>query len=108
MIKRPAWHFAITLIWFFVWYSSEDVSAQVLSVKPEKSHLEVAIAAWGATAIPTAVALDGGYFAKHGLDVNISVLTAATSVQALISGQVDIYQGGATAIGGNLAGADII
>jgi ABC-type nitrate/sulfonate/bicarbonate transport system substrate-binding protein len=29
-------------------------------------------------------------------------------VQALISGQVDIYQGGATAIGGNLAGADII
>ena len=78
------------------------------SIKPEKSQLEVAIAAWGATSLPTAVALDGGYFAKHGLAVNISVVAASTSVQALISGKVDIYQGGATAIAGNLGGADII
>lgn len=85
-----------------------EVLAQVPSVKPEKSQLEVAIAAWGATSIPTAVAFDGGYFAKHGLAVNISVVAASTSVQALISGRVDIYQGGATAIGGNLGGADII
>ena len=85
-----------------------EAFAQVSSVKPEKNQLEVAIAAWGATSIPTAVALDGGYFAKHGLAVNISVVAASTSVQALISGRVDIYQGGATAIGGNLGGADII
>ncbi len=82
--------------------------AQVSAVKPEKPQVEVAIAAWGATAIPTAVALDGGYFAKHGLNVNISVIAASTSVQAVISGRVDIYQGGATAIAGNLGGADII
>ena len=85
-----------------------ESSAQVSSIKPEKSQLEVAIAAWGATSIPTAVALDGGYFAKHGLAVNISVIAASTSVQAVISGRVDIYQGGATAIAGNLGGADII
>jgi len=87
---------------------SGNAFAQVTSVKPEKPQLEVAIAAWGATAIPTAVALDGGYFAKHGLNVNISVIAASTSVQAVISGRVDIYQGGATAIAGNLGGADII
>ncbi len=85
-----------------------DGIAQVSSIKPEKSQLEVAIAAWGGTSMPTAVALDGGYFAKHGLAVNISVVAASTSVQALISGRVDIYQGGATAIAGNLGGADII
>ena len=85
-----------------------EAFAQVSPVKPEKSQLEVAIAAWGATSIPTAVALDGGYFIKQGLAVNISVVAASTSVQALISGRVDIYQGGATAIGGNLGGADII
>jgi NitT/TauT family transport system substrate-binding protein len=85
-----------------------EVFAQVPSAKPEKNQLEVAIAAWGATSMPTAVALDGGYFAKHGLAVNISVVAASTSVQALISGRVDIYQGGATAIAGNLGGADII
>lgn len=92
----------------FSWFFATQTIAQIPSVKPEKSQLQVAIAAWGATSIPTASALDGGYFAKHGLNVNISVIPASTSVQALISGQVDIYQGGATAIAGNLGGADII
>jgi ABC-type nitrate/sulfonate/bicarbonate transport system substrate-binding protein len=87
---------------------SDEAPAQIPTIKPEKNQLEVAIAAWGATSLPTAVALDGGYFAKHGLAVNISVVAASTSVQALISGRVDIYQGGATAIAGNLGGADII
>jgi ABC-type nitrate/sulfonate/bicarbonate transport system substrate-binding protein len=92
---------AILIVGYFL---GAVVVAQIPSIKPEKNQLEVAIAAWGATSIPTAVALDGGYFAKHGLAVNISVVAASTSVQALISGRVDIYQGGATAIAGISAG----
>src|SRR5687768_7000993 len=105
---RPTVSFRFSAMLFVGYLLVGEVFAQVPSAKPEKNQLEVAIAAWGATSIPTAVALDGGYFAKHGLAVNISVVAASTSVQALISGRVDIYQGGATAIGGNLGGADII
>ena len=88
-MKNPAFRsvsvcFAAILV---VSFSILNAFGQVASIKPEKSQLEVAIAAWGATSIPTAVALDGGYFAKHGLAVNISVVAASTSVQALISGR---------------------
>ena len=100
--------FRLSALLFLSYLLAGEPLAQISSVKPEKNQLEVAIAAWGATSIPTAVALDGGYFAKHGLAVNISVVAASTSVQALISGRVDIYQGGATAIAGNLGGADVI
>lgn len=77
--------------------------------KPEKARLEVGIAApAGSGYMVLRVAADGGYFAKHGLDVTVNQLSAATATTALISGQADIYQGGATAIGARLAGADVI
>jgi ABC-type nitrate/sulfonate/bicarbonate transport system substrate-binding protein len=77
--------------------------------KPEKTHLEVGIAApAGSGYMVERVAADGGYFAKHGLDVTVNTLSASTATQALISGQADIYQGGATAIGARLSGADVL
>ncbi len=76
--------------------------------KPEKSHLEVAIAAWGSTNLPLVLAHEAGYFAKYGLKVSINQVSASASVQGVISGSIDIYQGGAAAIAANLAGADII
>jgi ABC-type nitrate/sulfonate/bicarbonate transport system substrate-binding protein len=77
--------------------------------KPEKSHLEVGIAApAGSGYMVERVAADGGYFAKHGLDVTVNTLSASTATQALISAQADIYQGGATAIGARLSGADVL
>lgn len=76
--------------------------------KPEKSHLEVAIAAWGPTTLPLLVAQDAGYFARHGLTVSITQVSASAAVQSVVSGVIDIYQGGAAAIAANLAGADII
>ena len=51
---------------------------------------------------------EGGYFTKRGLTVNLNQVSASVSVQGVISGTIDIYQGGAAAIAGNLAGADII
>lgn len=84
------------------------VAAQQATVKPEKSHLEVAIAGTGSTSLPLLVTQEAGYFAKRGLNVSISQVSASSAVQGVLSGTIDIYQGGAAAIAGNLAGADII
>jgi len=76
--------------------------------KPEKNQLEVAIAAYGPLYLPLLVAHEAGYFAKRGVTLNISQLSATASAQTLISGKVDIYQGGASTIHANVAGSDLI
>ncbi len=81
---------------------------QTTLVKPEKSRLEVAIAAWASTSLPLLIAHDAGYFAKRGLNVSITVVSASAAVQGVISGKIDIYHGGAAAIAAQLAGADVI
>jgi taurine transport system substrate-binding protein len=81
---------------------------QAITVKPEKSRLEVGTAGSGTTSLPLFVALEGGYFTKRGLSVSVNQLGATVAVQGIISGTVDIYQGGTAAIAANLAGADII
>ena len=77
-------------------------------VKTEKTRLEVGTAGSGTTSLPLFVALDGGYFAKRGLNVSVNQVGATVAVQGIISGTIDIYQGGTAAIAANLAGADII
>jgi taurine transport system substrate-binding protein len=76
--------------------------------KPEKSRLEVGTAGSGTTSLPLFVALEAGYFSKRGLSVSVNQVGATVAVQGIISGTIDIYQGGTAAIAANLAGADII
>jgi NitT/TauT family transport system substrate-binding protein len=76
--------------------------------KPEKNQLEVAIAAYGPLYLPLLVAHEAGYFSKRGVNLNITQLSATASAQALISGRVDIYQGGASTIHANVGGSDLI
>jgi ABC-type nitrate/sulfonate/bicarbonate transport system substrate-binding protein len=76
--------------------------------KPEKNSLEVAIAAYGPLYLPLLVAHEAGYFSKRGVNLNITQLSATASAQALISGKVDIYQGGASTIHANVGGSDLI
>jgi ABC-type nitrate/sulfonate/bicarbonate transport system substrate-binding protein len=83
-------------------------SAQGAEPKPEKNTLEVAIAAYGPLYLPLLVGHEAGYFAKRGVNLNISQLSATASAQAVISGQVDIYQGGASTIHANVGGTDLI
>jgi len=83
-------------------------AAQITDLKPEKSKLEVAIAATGPLYLPVLLANEAGYFAKRGLTVNLSTLSATASAQALLSGQVDIYQGGTATIHANVGGSDLI
>ena len=81
---------------------------QTILFKPEKTRLEVGTAGSGTTSLPLFVALDGGYFAKRGFNISINQVGATVAVQGVISGTIDIYQGGTAAIAANLAGADII
>src|SRR5205809_189894 len=76
--------------------------------KPERNRLEVAIAATGPLYLPIILANEAGYFSKRGVTINISILSATASAQALLSGQVDIYQGGTATIHANVAGSDLI
>ncbi|MBM4298074.1 MAG: ABC transporter substrate-binding protein [Deltaproteobacteria bacterium] len=83
-------------------------AAEGADLKPEKNRLEVAIAATGPLYLPLLLAADAGYFDKRGLKVNLTVLSATASAQALLSGTVDIYQGGTATIHANVAGSDLI
>jgi len=96
---------AVALILFT---TSRTQAAQLQDIKPEKNRLEVAIAATGPLYLPLLLAADAGYFAKRGLQVNLTVLSATASAQALLSGTVDIYQGGTATIHANVAGSDVI
>jgi taurine transport system substrate-binding protein len=88
--------------------SQTQSGAQQPSIKPEKTQLQVGTAGSGTTSLPLFVALEGGYFAKRGLNVTISQVGATVAVQGVVSGTIDIYQGGTAAIAANLSGADLI
>lgn len=88
--------------------TATTLNAQGPTLKPEKATLEVAIAATGPLYLPLLLAADAGYFDKRGLRVNLTVLSATASAQALLSGTVDIYQGGTATIHANVAGSDVI
>lgn len=97
---------ATILVASFVLLSEAKLDAAEL--KPEKNRLEVAIAATGPLYLPLFLAADAGYFDRRGLKVNLTVLSATASAQALLSGTVDIYQGGTATIHANVAGSDVI
>src|SRR5580765_304108 len=87
---------------------NSESAEQALTSKPENPRLEVGTASSGTTSLPLFIALEAGYFAKRGLNVSVNQVGATIAVQGVISGTIDIYQGGTAAIAANLAGADII
>lgn len=101
--KRTA---MVAALLFGLTLAARQVSAA--EPKPEKSSLNVAIAAYGPLYLPLLVAHEAGYFSKRGVNLNISQLSATASAQALLSGTVDIYQGGTATIHANVAGSDLI
>ncbi|HVA24443.1 MAG TPA: ABC transporter substrate-binding protein [Chloroflexota bacterium] len=88
--------------------SAKPASGATAEPKPEKAKLTLALPADDASAVPIRIAQDLGYFSKHGLEVDASIVSASTAAQALASGSVDMYQGGTTPIVADLAGADLI
>lgn len=107
VLRIPAW-LILGIALLICLFLQVQASAQQPSIQPEKSQLQVGTAGSGTTSLPLFVAFEGGYFAKRGLTVSISQVGATVAVQGVISGTLDIYQGGTAAIAANLAGADII
>src|SRR4030095_14173376 len=111
MMRRKDLFCVRVILWACVSWSAVHGSCDALygaELKPEKNRLEVAIAASGPLYLPVILANEAGYFSKRGVTVNLSTLSATASAQALLSGQVDIYQGGTATIHANVAGSDLI
>jgi NitT/TauT family transport system substrate-binding protein len=54
------------------------------------------------------VAVDAGYFANHGLDVDMQLVAPPVANAGLLSGSLDIYEGASSVINAALAGSDIL
>jgi NitT/TauT family transport system substrate-binding protein len=77
---------------------------------PPLRQLRVANAATTPTNLPVWLAADGGYFRRHGLDVEVLSLRSGPTLQAaLIAREVDIAVGGyAAAVLAKAGGADVV
>jgi NitT/TauT family transport system substrate-binding protein len=76
---------------------------------PPKTHVTASYSNIAPTVLPLWVALDSGIFEKHGLDVDLQYVASATSVPAVISGQMQVAEvGGSEALGAIAGGADLV
>src|SRR5262245_11364915 len=106
MITRYLIRPTLAVVFLFSLLLISGGKAGAADTKPERNRLEVAIAAYGPLYLPLLVAHEAGYFSKRGVNLNITLLSATASAQALLSGQVDIYKGGASTIHAYLGGSD--
>jgi len=65
---RLIWSVILLIVWPWISAGAEPAAF----AKPEKSRLEVGTAGSGTTSLPLFVALEGGYFAKRGLNVSVN------------------------------------
>ena len=73
------------------------------------THIIVAYSNVSATIMPLWVARDAGIFQKHGLDVDLQYVASATSVAAVLSGQMQMATVGLSEVLGAIAGgADLM
>ena len=70
--------------------------------------IKVAYAALVAGQVAPWIAKEGGYFSKHGIDVDLIYIPATTATQALIAGEIQLAQvTGVSTAGAILSGADV-
>jgi NitT/TauT family transport system substrate-binding protein len=73
------------------------------------THLVVAYSNVSATILPLWVAKQAGLYEKHGLDVDLQYVASATSVAALVSGQMQLATVGLSeSLGAIAGGADLV
>jgi NitT/TauT family transport system substrate-binding protein len=73
------------------------------------THLVVAFSNVSPTIMPLWVARDAGIFQKHGLDVDLQYVASATTVSAIVSGQMQLGTVGLSEVLGAIAGgADLV
>lgn len=91
----------------FVFISSVSFAAAEIEGKPEKSEITIALPQLSGAPIPVFLAHDLGLFKKQGINTKIQVLNSAVSVQAVVSGDADVFAGGATLSNARLGGAPV-
>ena len=73
----------------------------------EPVELKINYGAVSAGYTPVWIAHDEGFFAKYGLKTDPKLVGAATEVQALLGGSLDIINGGPELVDARLQGADV-
>jgi hypothetical protein len=105
MFRVGLWRWRPAASIVFVLISAPVFAATELDGKPEKSDITIALPQPSGAPIPVFLAHEAGLFKKHGINAKIPILNSAVSVQAMISGDADIFAGGATLSNARLRGA---
>ncbi len=97
------------LLWplLFILISPARAAASEIGGKPEKREITVVLPQPSGAPTPVFVAHELGIFKKYGLSVKIQILNPAVAVQAVVSGDADIFAGGATLANARLKGAPV-
>ena len=74
----------------------------------EPVELKINYGAVSAGYTPVWIAHDEGFFAKYGLKTDPKLVGAATEVQAMLGGSLDIINGGPELVDARLQGADVL
>lgn len=91
----------------FVLLPSLGFAASEVDGTPEKSEITIAIPQPSGAPTPVFLAHELGLFKKYGINAKIQILNSAVSVQAIVSGDADIFAGGATLSNARLRGAPV-
>ena len=83
------------------------LGATAASAAAENQKVKLTITAVAATSAPYFIAIDKGYFAAEGLDVEIVNAGGGVAIPALISGSVDFSMSAAVSVGASMRGADL-
>ena len=77
---------------------------------PPPTKIVVTYGSVAADVLPTYVALEGGFFLRNGLDVDLQLISSSTAaVAALVSQKADFVQaGGSEAVSSAVGGADVV
>jgi NitT/TauT family transport system substrate-binding protein len=81
--------------------TAQPATAQEMSLRAVYNAL-------GGVMTPIWVAYEGGYFTKHGVNVELSYLAATSAVQAMVGGGQEIGLVGNQGVDAKLEGADLI
>jgi NitT/TauT family transport system substrate-binding protein len=87
---------------------AELTSVTCLSLGAETVELKINYGAVSAGLAPVWVAHDEGFFAKYNLKTDPKLIGAATEVQALLGGSLDIVNCGPELVDARLQGADVV
>ncbi len=77
------------------------------AAQAEAQKVKLSITAVAATSAPYFIAIDKGYFAHEGLDVEIVNAGGGVAIPALISGSVDFSMSAAVSVGASMRGAEL-